>query len=431
VPDPQLIILLAEAATVGGLVLLLFWLRRFIGLTPLFIALGAFQYLQVVLAASVYVELLDGVWVSPGSVVLFPATIFAVLLIYVEEDARETRKLAYGVVISNIALFVVSLLAGQHLVFAGHQNLLRLDMSLFAQSSRIVAAGTVALFLDIIGTIVAFEFVSRWTRRWLFVQVWSALVAIMLLDSVVFSTGAFFGQPNYGDVLVSGFIGKVVFATFYTLLLVGYARLVEVPGHAPLADGASFSDVFQMLTYRQRYEEARVRATRDSLTRLFNRGHFDEYASKQLAQGLRNNEPTSLVLIDADNLKEVNDRFGHLAGDRFICFIADALRELVRKSDTACRFGGDEFAVVLTSADERAAQVFADRFLEFVVTQSRTAHPPLPWGGVTVTLGVATCPAEATTVIDLVRLADERLYEGKRAGGGRVTGAATARAEMR
>jgi diguanylate cyclase (GGDEF)-like protein len=186
-----------------------------------------------------------------------------------------------------------------------------------------------------------------------------------------------------------------------------------------------------MLTYRQRYEEARVRATRDSLTRLFNRGHFDEYASKQLAQGLRNNEPTSLVLIDADNLKEVNDRFGHLAGDRFICFIADALRELVRKSDTACRFGGDEFAVVLTSADERAAQVFADRFLEFVVTQSRTAHPPLPWGGVTVTLGVATCPAEATTVIDLVRLADERLDEGKRAGGGRVTGAATARAEMR
>jgi len=431
VPHPQLIILLAEAALVGGQVLLLFWLRRFIGLTPLFIAIGAFQYLQVVLAASVYVELFDDVWVSPGSVVLFPATIFAVLLIYVQEDAHETRKLAYGVVISNIALFAVSLLAGQHLAFADHRNLLNLDRSLFAQSARIVAAGTVALFLDIIGTIVAFEFVSRWIRRSLFAQVWFSLVAIMLLDSVVFATGAFFEQPNYGDVLVSGFVGKGIFATCYTLLLVGYARLVEVPGHAPLADGASFADVFHILTYRQRYEEARLQAMRDPLTRLFNRGYFDDYVSKQIASASRNNEPTSLVFIDADNLKEVNDRFGHLVGDRFICFIADTLREFVRTSDIACRYGGDEFAVVLTSTDEGAAQFFAERFLERVVTESRAADPRLPWGGVTVTLGVATSPAEADTVSDLVRLADQRLYEGKRAGGGRVTGAATLRQSPR
>jgi diguanylate cyclase (GGDEF)-like protein len=422
VPPPQLAILLAEAALVGGVVLLLFWLRRFIGLTPLFIAIGAFQYLQVVLAASVYVELFQGVWVSPGSVVLFPATIFAVLLIYVEEDAHETRKLAYGVVISNVALFAVSLLAGQHLAFEGHQNPLSLHPSLFAQSARIVAAGTVALFLDIVGTIVVFEFVSRWTTRSLFVQVWSTLVGIMLLDSLVFATGAFLGQPNYTDVLVAGFLGKAVFATCYTLLLVGYARLVEVPGHEPLAD-VTISDVFQILTYRQRYEQARHQMTRDALTGIFNRGYFNEYVPKQIAHAFRNGEPTSLVLIDADNLKEVNDRFGHPAGDRLICFIADVLREFVRQSDTACRYGGDEFAVVLTSADERAAQVFAERFLERVITQAKAADPPFPWGGVTVTLGIATCPSEATTMADLVALADERLYKGKRAGGGRVVGA--------
>jgi diguanylate cyclase (GGDEF)-like protein len=418
----QLTILLAEAALVGGVVLLLYWLRRFIGLAPLFIAVGAFQYLQVVLAASVYVELLPGVWVSPGSVVLFPATIFAVLLIYVQEDAYETRKLAYGLVVCNIALFAVSLLAGQHLTAPGHQNLLNLHPRLFSQSARIVAAGVVALFLDIIGTIVVFEFVSRFTRRWLFVQVWVSLVAIMALDSLVFATGAFLGQENYVTVMASGFVGKGVFATCYTLLLVGYARLIEVPGRDPAGD-STLADVFQMLTYRQRYEEARHRMTRDALTGLFNRGYFNDYAPKQAAQAARHHEPMSLVLIDADHLKNVNDRYGHSAGDRLICVIADVIRDFVRRSDTACRYGGDEFAVVLTAADGRAASVFAERLVARLEAHARTAHLPFPPQHVSVTVGIATCPAEATTVADLVAVADKRLYEGKRRGGRSVIGA--------
>jgi diguanylate cyclase (GGDEF)-like protein len=130
----------------------------------------------------------------------------------------------------------------------------------------------------------------------------------------------------------------------------------------PLSDG-TFSDVFQMLTYRQRYEEAQRRVSRDALTGLFNRGYFEEYLPKQLAHASRNGEPTALVLIDVDNLKDVNDRFGHPAGDRLIMFVASHLRDFVRQSDTAYRYGGDEFAVVLPSAEGEAARIFSERFI--------------------------------------------------------------------
>jgi diguanylate cyclase (GGDEF)-like protein len=192
-------------------------------------------------------------------------------------------------------------------------------------------------------------------------------------------------------------------------------------GQAQQAE-STVRDAFQILSYRHRYEDARDQMTRDALTGLFNRGYFEEYMPKQLAHANRNREPTSLALIDADNLKMDNDQFGHPAGDRLIRLVADALREFVRQSDTACRYGGDEFVVVLTSADGKAARIFADRFLERVIQRAKNDNLPFPWERATVTIGIATCPVEAATPVELVALADQRLYEGKRAGGARVTG---------
>lgn len=417
----QLAILIGDAALVGGLVLLLFWLRRYIGLNSLFVAIGAIQYLQVVLAASVYVEILPNVWVSPGSAALFPATIFAVLLIYVEGDANETRTLAYSLVISNLVLFAISTLAAQHLSLDHQRNLLNLPPALFQQNSRIVLAGTMALFVDIIALIVVFEAISRRFAQALFLPVLATLILIMALDSVLFATGAFLGQGNVLEVMAQGFVGKALVATFYAGLLFGYARVVEIPGR-DAAVPAAVSDVFALLTYRQRYEAARSEAIRDKLTGLFNRGYFDEYLPKQLAHARRSGEPTSLVMIDADGLKQANDRYGHLEGDRLLRTIADTLHEMVRASDMACRYGGDEFVVVLTAAHGRAARVFAERLIQRLRQRSLAWDPPLPWGEVGVTIGVGTFPTEASSMGDLIALADQRLYNGKRAGGGRITG---------
>lgn len=417
----QLLILLGDAALVGGLILLLFWLRRRIGLQSLFVAVGALQYLQVVLAASVYVQIFPDIWVSPGSAALFPASIFAVLLIYIEDDASQTRALAYSLVISNVVLFAISTLAAQHLAIDGSVNVLQLPAELFRQNSRIVVAGTVALFVDIIGVIAIFELISQRIRRPFFLRLWFTMLAVMALDSAVFATGAFLGTGSLWTVMVSGFVGKAVIATFYSVMLVAYARFVEVPGRSGEGPAAS-GDVFDVLTYRQRYEEAQQRATRDALTGLFNRGYFDETLPKHIAQARRVGTPMSLVLIDGDGLKKANDRFGHQAGDRLLRFIAQMLKEFVRESDTACRIGGDEFAVLLASGDGRAARIFADRLLDRIVTRSRDAAPPFPWGTITVTIGIATLSPEIPTPEALIAAADAKLYEGKRAGGACVVG---------
>jgi diguanylate cyclase (GGDEF)-like protein len=419
----QLTILTAEAFLVGSLILLLFWLRRFIGLPALYVGVGALQYFQVMLAGLVFVEVLPGIWGSPGSMVFFPATVFAVLLVYAHADAGETRKLAYGLVISNVALFVLSLAAGQHLRFDGHQNPLQLSTGFFSQNARVVAVGTTALLIDVLALIVIFEAISRWTSRSLFTQAWASLVGVMAIDSLVFGVGVFAGQPTMSQAVISGFVGKAIFSSAYAALLVAYARCVEVPGHVPLVD-RGVAGVFQMLTYRKRYEEARQLVARDALTGLFNRGYFDEYLPKQLAHAARSHEPTSLVLIDVDNLKTVNDRHGHQAGDALIRFVAATLRDFVRQSDTACRYGGDEFAVVLTSADGPAARIFSERLLERIVEGSKRPEASLACEQAAVTIGIATAPTEARTVGDLIGLADRRLYEGKRGGRARVTGGA-------
>ena len=115
-------LLLAEASLCGGVILFLFHRRGRLGLAPLYLIVGTFQYLQIVLAASVRIVVTPDLVINPASVVLFPITTFVVLLTYIEQDAEETRKLAYGAVMANLMLYAVAGLAGFHLEPAGPGN---------------------------------------------------------------------------------------------------------------------------------------------------------------------------------------------------------------------------------------------------------------------------------------------------------------------
>ncbi len=422
----QIALLVGEAGLAGGLVLGLFWLRGQLGLAPLYLVVGAFQYLQFVLAAAVRVEVAPGLAVSPGAAVFFPLTIVVVLLTYIDKDAEETRKVAYGVVITNLVIFALGLVARQHLALevTGRTSWLPGE---FAQNGRMALASATALFVDVISTVVIYEQVSAWVRGSLFARLWACLMAIMALDTLLFTAGAFLGRPSFMDVLVSGFVGKAVGATFYAVLVALYARLVETPGHSPNQVPAG-DDVFQWLTYRQRYEEARTLMTRDAQTGLFNRGYFDESAPKHLAHANRAGHQMSLVMVDIDRLKVTNDRHGHQAGDHLVALVAGQLQHMVRSSDAACRYGGDEFVVLLTTADAKAALIFAERLLALITTRSQEMSPVPLWAPVTVTIGVATYPADGTTLAELVLRADSRLYAGKRRGGARVVAEDAARA---
>ena len=417
--ETHLILLIAEATLAGGLILFLFWLRRFMGLTPLYLTIGAFQYLQVVLASSVQIEMAPGFLVNPGSAVLFPLTIFVVLLTYIERDAAETRKLAYGIVIANVALYVVAMLAARHVGVEGHRNPLGLPVELLAQSARINLVGTLALFLDVVAVIVVFEQVSRWVRSSLFLRLWLSVLVVMVLDSLLFTTGVFVGNRNFLTILAALVVAKSIATTFYAGLIGVYARLVERPGRTATEEGA-VHDLFHVLTYRQRYEQARTKMTRDALTGLFNRGYFDETAPRHLAHANRAGHHMSLAMIDVDRLKDANDRHGHQAGDQLLTFVARQVEQMVRSADVACRYGGDEFMVVLTTADQQAARVFSERLLELVMTKSMDQTPVPPWAPASVTIGVAVYPDDGLTLSELVLRADERLYAGKRQGGARL-----------
>jgi diguanylate cyclase (GGDEF)-like protein len=418
----HLALLVAQAVLCGGIVLLLFRLRRQLGMAPLYMVLGALQYLQFVFAASLRVDLLPGITAGPATAVLFPLTIFLVLLTYVDDDAAATRQFAYGVVVCNVTLYSVAALAGQHVDLAGVSNPLDLPKALFQQPWRIMFASSAALLLDMIATVVLFEWLSR-RLHGLFVRLWLTAVAIMVLDAVVFSTLGFAGDPAYGRLLTGSLVGKVAGASFYAVVVTGYVRTCERQGGQRGHVDAP-RDIFRWLTYRQRYEEARSLMARDALTGLYNRGYFDEFVPRQLAHADRARHPMSLVVIDIDDLKATNDRHGHRAGDALVKFVAAELRHMVRASDAACRYGGDEFVVVLTTADAAAARIFAERLRQNVRANSAALSPAPPWAPATVTVGVATTPADGTTAEALLHCADERLYAGKRQGRDRVIGAA-------
>ena len=415
------ILLAAQAVFCAGVLLALFHQRGRIGLGPLYLVLGTLQFAQFVLATSIRVQIAPGFWISPATAVLFPLTVMVVLLTYVEDDAEATRSLAYGIVICNLTLYAVTTMAGQHLRYPGHDNVMSLAPDAVRQPGRLIVASSLAVVADLVGAIVLFEALSRRVRS-LFLRLWTTAALVMVLDSVLFTTLAFAPGRSYWSILASGLVAKVAGATFYAALTAWYVKRFEQP---PSSAGGTVGrgDVFAWLTYRQRYEHARTLMAHDALTGLYNRGYFDEMAPRQLAHANRANHQMSLVLLDIDRLKIANDQFGHEAGDDLVRAVAKELGEMVRTSDGACRYGGDEFVVILTNADAAAARIFAERLAHNVQAATAAAEPRAPWAPASVSIGLATYPADGTTLRDLLRTADGRLYESKRRGGGQVTGA--------
>jgi len=345
---------------------------------------------------------------------MFTATLLAVLLVYIKEDTREARKLVYGLVLANAGLSLVSMLISQHVQIPGSEVPAGLTTGRLQNNAWVALVGTVLLPLDVIGIILVYEFVSRYVWN-TFGRAALALLAIVAVDNFLFTLAVQWGRADLPRLMLAGLVGKSAAAVLYAAALACYLRYFE-PATATVGSG-DVADVFQKLTYRQLYEQARTRMTRDALTGLYNRGYFDEVLPRAVAQAERYQHPLSVLLVDTDHFKEINDTHSHLVGDRVLKLVAELLAEHARAADTVCRYGGDEFVVILSSADSASAAAFAERFRRRLRDRAQVALP----GGtvsITATVGIATFleDAEARTVEDLLRLADNRLYVGKRAG---------------
>jgi two-component system cell cycle response regulator len=169
------------------------------------------------------------------------------------------------------------------------------------------------------------------------------------------------------------------------------------------------------LRRKRDYEHILEQARADPLTGAFNRGYFDAHAPRLAARCRPARQSLSVLMIDVDNLKLVNDAHGHSAGDRVLKQIVNRVTSALRPSDLVARMGGDEFVVVMPETDLDAALQVAERL------RGRIAETPVEGIAVTVSIGVAASrpDVEEEPEVTLQR-ADAAVYEAKRAGGNRV-----------
>jgi len=164
------------------------------------------------------------------------------------------------------------------------------------------------------------------------------------------------------------------------------------------------------MTLRDKAGEYAQLSITDSLTGLLNRRYIEERLTEELNRADRSGEPVSFMMLDVDEFKPYNDRYGHLAGDEALQLIGQILKENLRGADVAARYGGEEFSVLLPATNTEEAEAIAERVRRHV-EESKFAKRK-----VTVSIGIATLNGELNTVRALIAAADAALYEAKRAG---------------
>lgn len=166
----------------------------------------------------------------------------------------------------------------------------------------------------------------------------------------------------------------------------------------------------------------RQQSLRDPLTGLYNRRFLEEYLVHERVRASRKNRPLSVIMLDIDHFKRVNDTFGHDAGDAVLRRMGLVLQGHVRGSDIACRIGGEEFALLLPEASLVTAYQRAERILD-TVRHMQIKHRGQTLGSITVSLGVAAFPKHGDTPEALIRAADQALYQAKQSGRNKLASA--------
>ncbi|OIO36951.1 MAG: hypothetical protein AUJ74_00445 [Candidatus Omnitrophica bacterium CG1_02_44_16] len=174
----------------------------------------------------------------------------------------------------------------------------------------------------------------------------------------------------------------------------------------------------------QLYERTLVRAHKDALTDLWNHGYFQISFDDKLKIAKEQGFYLSIIMLDIDHFKDYNDTWGHQKGDDILSKISKVIVESSRKIDYVCRYGGEEFAIILPESSKKDVVVIAERIRSNVANHNfvnEVNEPGQPSQKITVSLGVASFPDDGRTKSELIQAADEALYEAKRSGRNKVT----------
>jgi diguanylate cyclase (GGDEF)-like protein len=170
---------------------------------------------------------------------------------------------------------------------------------------------------------------------------------------------------------------------------------------------------------KQNVDDLKTLAAIDGLTGLYNRRHFETLSVAEWARFQRYLRPLSILIIDVDHFKAINDRFGHDVGDSALKIIANVCNSAKRDSDISARIGGEEFALLLPETNEAAARILAQRLCDMVREYSPTVHDEKL--NLSVSIGIATATLGMSGIASLMKRGDDALYESKRAGRNRVS----------
>jgi len=168
------------------------------------------------------------------------------------------------------------------------------------------------------------------------------------------------------------------------------------------------------------YEHMVTRSHTDSLTHLWNHGYFQYILQEELERSKANNLGLSLIMVDIDNFKNYNDSLGHQFGDEILRNLARLLKDYSRKMDFVCRYGGEEFTIILPQTNKKEAYSIAGRLREAIEKYHFPHEEIQPSQKLTVSLGLATFPEDGLTNSELIASCDRALYEAKKAGKNKV-----------
>jgi diguanylate cyclase (GGDEF)-like protein len=326
-----------------------------------------------------------------------------------EDESGRRRQMARTAAALFGAATVVTLLS----IVLPHQPQLEIDGLVFVSGAA--AAGTLVLLLW-------GERLPAWTCH-----VWPAFGTALVSFGLLFN-GERLGGAAGGDemyylwvaLFAAYYLGRVATAFQVGIIALAYTATLIAIDPGPIATSrwlttvgltAGSAVVVRLLAERidRLVAELRHAAATDPLTGLLNRRAFEEHVERELARTRRSDEAFSLLLIDVDRFKDLNDRFGHAAGDDALTTLAGRLAGAVRGADIVARIGGDEFAVLLPGTGADGARETADRLAAGT--------------GVPISIGAATYGLDGRTADDLGRAADSALYANKRDGEPRPAGA--------
>lgn len=249
--------ILGELIFVAFLILFFYRLKPWIGLAPLYILMGSYQYFQAILYKSTLITIFGDYYISHNATILFCASLFAILLIYIKEGVLTARNFILGTVLSNLAITILSLTIGltdsvvKDIIYSPG-----LDPDLFSINPKMFFAGSIALILDAFIIVILYEYFYiklKWLN--LFARLLLTMLIIFNFDAIVFTAGSFWNSPQLETLMISQLISKSVVAVFFALVLFLYLRFFDLHKNDTSTVPEGAVDIFSILTYKGRLQK--------------------------------------------------------------------------------------------------------------------------------------------------------------------------------